>query len=82
MLDSTTRTRWTVVYIPLEELEPTAKLVDLANLGTDQPVRADIAHTLITGRCLCEVLAIYPTEDLDEALETYRAANASKIPGL
>lgn len=76
MLDSITRTLWTVVYIPIDETEPTAKAIDLVSFGLDQPVDFETARALIARRCLCELLDIYPTEDLVEALETYRAGNA------
>ncbi len=68
-------TRWTAVYRSAGEDEPTATTADFSELGTGDPVdtRAARAHFRTVLGHDAELLEVYPVNNPDEALETYRA---------
>lgn len=84
MLMESAFTHWTAVYRSAGEDEPTATTADFSEMGKGDPVdaRAAKAHfRTVLGRG-SELLELYPFNNPDEALETWRATNALEVAGL
>ncbi|WPY96450.1 hypothetical protein T8T21_18280 (plasmid) [Limimaricola variabilis] len=84
MLMDPTFTHWTAVYRSAGEDEPTATTADFSEMGAGDPVdaRAAKAHFRTALDRGAELLELYPFDNPDEALETWRATNALEVAGL
>lgn len=84
MLMDPTFTHWTAVYRSAGEDEPTATTADFSEMGAGDPVdaRAAKAHFRTALGRGDELLELYPFDNPDEALETWRATNALEVAGL